>query len=235
MQRTYYEPDDEPWEWWQAPEITHTDGIPVRHGFTMGDLNKATRFALQRNVGWNAFTPIDRYEIAWSAVVAHLYEAEEPPTFSDLVTAGWYGISEARLTEMRHHGVDFNRRVGEKRRAFATYAHTITNLSTPPEERVTERLALEQIWPLLTEGQREALAALATHGTATAAAEALGKDREAFHKLYQRGRNRFQSWWFEGETVPARRGRDRRRPSGEPVEARAVQSALRRSRRRRSR
>jgi hypothetical protein len=198
--RTYYAPPAEP-----APAEEPRDG--VLWGYTMRDLERATRMALARNVGVSAFARAERYDIAWSAIALTVCEATEKPTLSDLASAGWYAIAEARSTEMRHHGVDSTRRIGETRRSFATYWRP--TVATSHEERVVERVALGQVWPRLTDAQRDHLTALAVHGTATAAAAAMGRGHSAFHKTARAGRNEAKRLWW-GDETPVTWGRDRR-------------------------
>jgi hypothetical protein len=213
----YYDLGDEPWTWWDRPRPEPGGpGIEVRHGYTMADMDRAVRMALARNVGVNAFTRTERYEIAWSAVALALCEADLPPTMSDLASAGWQAVSEARLTEMRHHGKDFNRRVGQQRPSFDRYWYWHSGPAGSPEPAIVERLALHQIWPLLAQSEQEALTALAVHGTVLLAAAATGVSRPMLHKRIRAGRLSFQQHWFQGETPPPRRTRDRRTASGEP-------------------
>lgn len=223
--RTYY-PDPEP-TFAPPPGPDRCDGL--RWGLTLLDLHRATRMALARNVGVNAFSRTERYDIAWTAAATALYEADEPVTLSDLASAGWQAIAEARITEMRHHGIDHTRRIGEGRPRFAAYWHTTGG--EPVSERVCEEIALAQIWPRLTPGQREALAALAAFGTATAAAAALGKHHNTFHKIARNGRVRFKTLWFEGEEVPPAWGRDTRGTTVDPQRARrAIKRRARKAR-----
>ena len=203
----------------------------LRHGYTVTDLDRAARMAIARNVGFHALSRSERYEIAWSAIALALYEAAEPPTLSDLASAGWYAIADARATEMRHHGIDHNRRIGETRRGFATYwgrRDPVTH-----EDRIVERVALGQIWHQLTDTQREYLTALAVHGTAARAAAALGKKLSTFHKTARAGRNAFRTLWW-GDETPVTWGRDRRTADGSPVDTAVGYRQARRKIRRRS-
>lgn len=219
VQLTYYD-DGTAWTWRgrdQQDDRAGRGSIVLRHGITLGDLAAAAGMALARNVGVSAFTRFERYDIAFSAAAVALYAADDddPPTVSDLATAGWYAIAEARQDEMRHHGVDYCRRVGEQRPRFDRYWSWTAGPAPSPEGGVVERLALMQIWPCLTEGQREALSALAALGSAAGAAGALGKSHSAFHHIAHKGRHRFAELWHEGETPPRRIGRDRRRADGD--------------------
>lgn len=208
--------------------------IEVKHGLTMADLDRAARMALGRNVGVNAFSWAERYDMAWSAAALALCEATEPPTVSDLASAGWQAVADARQTEMRHHGIDSTRRIGEGRPMFERYWSWMAAPARSFEDGVVERLALRQVWPLLTGTQRAALVALAVHGSVPLAAQATGVGASALHRAAWLGRERFMRYWHEGETPPVRRGRDRRRDDGQPVDPRAGYRATRRSMRRRA-
>ena len=94
---------------------------------------------------------------------------------------------------------------------------------------MVERLAVGQIWPLLTPGQREALETLAATGDYQAAADALGLSYHTFCRRLSAGRARFLGLWLEGET--ARRGwRDRRRTAPE-TQLHSVSAHIRKRRR----
>lgn len=209
--------------------------MELKHGYTMADLDRATRMALRRNVGWNAFTQSERYEIAWSGIALALYEADEPPTMSDLASAGWYAIGEARVTEMRHHGIDSTHNIGEIRPHFDRYWSWAARPIASPENAIVEKVALYQIWPLLTPQQKQSLSALAVHGSAKLAAAALGKSFSAFHQSAHLGRHRFMEHWHEGETIPARNYRDRRRADADDTDARESYRSRRRAMARRQR
>ncbi|GAA3078072.1 hypothetical protein [Streptosporangium carneum] len=211
MQLTYYVA---PWDADDAEqppeEVQARDGL--RWGYVAADLDRFTRMALSRQIGLLAFAPAERYEIVWSAVALALYEADRQPAPADLITAGWQAITVAIQTEARHHGRDLIRHKGTTRRSYVMYwdAAAPRHISSP-ENGIVERLAVDQIWPMLTAGQQEALAALAVHGSVAAAAQALGKSTAAVHVIARAGRLRFKQWWHEGETPSLPWGRDRRR------------------------
>jgi len=206
----------------------------IRHGLTMADLDRAARWAVARNVGVHTFSRAERYETAWSAAALALCEATDPPTLSDLASAGWQAIAAARAEEMRHHGIDNTRRIGEGRPMFERYWSWHAAPARSFEAGVVDRVALDQVWPLLTGAQQAALTALAVYGSIPLAAAATGAGRPALHRAARLGRARFLAAWHEGETPPARPGRDRRRPTGEPVDPAAGYRATRRAMRRRA-
>ena len=77
----------------------------LRWGYTLLDLHDMTRMSLARNIAVGTFTRAERYDIAWTAIATALYEADAAPDWFDLVYAGWRAIADARITEMRHHGI----------------------------------------------------------------------------------------------------------------------------------
>src|SRR5207248_10593460 len=87
--------------------------------------------------------------------------------------------------------------------AFVAFWESFVAPTPSCERAAVERLALRQILPALTDGQREAMAALAAHGDWAAAATALGMTSVAFRSQVSRGRLRFLALWHEGE-VPSR-------------------------------
>ncbi|MFI2078693.1 hypothetical protein, partial [Streptomyces triculaminicus] len=101
--------------------------------------------------------------------------------------------------EMHHHGWDKdNLATGPGgMRSFQRYW---TATPTPsPEHRIVERLAPEQIWPLLTSRQQRAIEALRDTGNYEQAARLLHLTPNAYTNLLSTARRRFYQWWHEGE------------------------------------
>lgn len=193
----------------ETPVAQARDGL--RWGYVATDLDRFARMACSRNVGNFAFHPAERYEIAWSAIAMELYAAPGRRSAADLIEIGWQAVSTAVADENRHHGRDSIRYKGTIRSAFQKFWDDATRCASSPEGPVVDRMAVHQIWPLLTEGQQEALLAFAVHGSIADAATALGKSKAAVHKLAADGRNRFKQWWHQGEIPSKPWGRDRRR------------------------
>jgi hypothetical protein len=61
-------------------------------------------------------------------------------------------------------------------------------------------MTLAQIWPRLNDMDRQALTALATANSYTAAANMLGLEYQTFANRVRRARTRFLALWHEGET-----------------------------------
>jgi hypothetical protein len=97
---------------------------------------------------------------------------------------------------------------------FERYWRHVAAPDDGPEEKITERLALAQIWPHLRPVHREALAALAAHGDYQRAAQALGLPYATFKSRISTARREFLALWHDGETPSRPWVRDRRAGPG---------------------
>lgn len=182
----------------------------IRHGYNLADIDQIVRKALWR--GWMTAIPFaDRYDIAWSAVVEHLYVAGVRPERTALARAAEAAISKTRYDDWRHQGFDYNRGEGEMGRFVAYW----TGLGTSCDFSggIIDRTALWQIWYELIPRHRQALLALATHEDYQAAADALGLSYAGYKMLLTRARRAFYALWHEGETPSRPWGTDRRQGS----------------------
>lgn len=75
-----------------------------------------------------------------------------------------------------------------------------TATSPGPENKVTERLALAQIWPRLHPHHQQVLAALADHNDHGLAASSFGISRRMFTHQLSDARPAFLKHWHEGES-----------------------------------
>ncbi len=209
----------------------------LAHGYTLADLHGIARLAVHA-AGRLAGDWHDRYDTAWTAAAVALYEAEHWPPAHDLAHAGRLAIWAAVDDERRHAGYYKRKTIGGQAGpgsspAFGTFWLEFARPTGSPEPGVVERLAVEQIWPTLTPGQRAALSALATFGDYQAGAAALGMTAVGFKSAIHAGRRRFLAAWHEGE-VPSRVwGCDRRagRVAGELRAGWTAMDAVRRRRR----
>lgn len=200
VQRTYYD-DGTPTEpLWGRDDTPSRPGTVLRHGVTLEDLERAARLAQNRSIGAAMMFSAERYDIAFSGAAAALYEAESPPTLVDLINAGTTAIGRAASAELHHHGKDNTRHIGQEWPRYVAY--WTPGAKTPLEDWVVERHALSQVWKHLKPAEQEALAALAVHGTADAAAKAMGKKHRVTYKHIRDGRQRALALWLEGETPP---------------------------------
>lgn len=184
-----------------------TADTPVAHGYTVRDIEHITRLVLRLDRWYTAADGEERYDAVWFGIVEHLLTAAEPPTRNELLRAGTEA-SDARVKdEMRTHGRD-TRVIGRRMPRF--YAYWRPSNTPGPENGVVDRLAVQQIWPLLQPRQQQALTALAATGDYERAAAVLGVTLGTLSVLISGGRRRFYAWWHEHEE-PSRQWRTDRR------------------------
>ena len=187
--------------------------LPIAHGYTLADVHRLTRTAIHRRSAYSACDADERYAAGWHAAVELLLTAEDPPTRHDLVRAAWDAADYETRRAAEHRGVGRTRGDGSRSDGatvkFWAYWDRGTRTTPSHEAGIVDRIALGQIWPRLTESQRQALTALATLGSYQAAADTLGLDYYAFCRRVSTGRTRYLALWLEGET-PRRGWRDRR-------------------------
>jgi hypothetical protein len=190
----------------RTPDI---DVHAIRHGYNIADIDQFARMAVRRGARSGVVPASERYHAAWSAVAEHLYTADEPPRPFDLINAGMRAIADAVWAGERCHGWDRDAR--DIRPSFATFWLGVGIPSPSPEGRIVDETALWQIWPELTEAQREALLALATLGDYQAGAASLGLSYKAFHWRVRAAREAFLRLWHEHEAPSRIWSADRRR------------------------
>lgn len=210
-QLTYYvapwdQQDDQQPTWTPAPDDVHT----LRHGYNLADLQRLTRLSIWR-VSGGGLDYHTRHDVAWSAIAEALYAAPDdlPPTPQDLIAAGQSAVARQVREEMHHRGRD-RHNPGQVMPMFASYWEGMQGRSPSPEDRVVDKTALWQIWPRLTDREREVLLALAAHENYRAAADALGANPATFNVNVSNARKRFLALWHEGETPSRIWGTDRR-------------------------
>lgn len=208
VQLTYYEPTGVGRDRSStvAPACRHGD---LRYDYTLEHLHHITRWAVRASLA-KAMDYDDRFAAAWGGVVEHLYACTEPPSSLELIQAGERALARMILDEYRHYG--YAGRDGYAGAGSGTnYQRFWWTTPTPsPENRVVDRTALSQIWPRLSDGQREALAALAATEDYHAAAEALGITPGTFTQRISKARAAFLRLWHEGEEPSRVWGTDRR-------------------------
>jgi hypothetical protein len=184
--------------------------VELRHGYTLDQVNGLSIWAVKRG-RWHQYADFDeRLEVAWHAMIEHIYTSPEPPEVADVVRAGWRAIGQhAGRDEQFRRGYSHNRDAPVNG-GFQRYWHSASQPASGPEERVTENLALAQIWARLRPDHRELLAALAEQDDYGKAAAALGKSRHTYATQVGRARRAFRELWHEGETPSRPWGADRR-------------------------
>lgn len=208
------------------------EAIDIRHGYTLADLDRMARAAVQ--MAWpRAMDYRERYETAWSAIAEHLCATDEEPVERDLKLVGCNAVNRLAQDHGRHWGLDRNNAGAgfESARNFLRYWELSRRATGSPENGVVERLALAQIWPHLSDTHRMVLAAMAVHADNVIAAESVGKTYATFNTHLMSARRRFLTHWHQGETPSRFWGKgDRRhgRRSGIQVLANRSQQRARR-------
>lgn len=177
----------------------------IAHGYTLADLNRlaAKACAADRSLAGDMTT---RYDTAWSAIALALVEAERWPRPESLVRAGWQAIyAEIRAMQHTYGYSEHTRDLGPRACAYWTRRPT-----DHAEDRVIEPLAVRQILPTLTPGQRAAVHALAVHDDYQAAADSLGLAYRTFCARIRAARAQFHARWYAPDTTPPRCGMDKR-------------------------
>jgi hypothetical protein len=187
------------------------DDVELRHGYTLDQLRGLSIWTVLHS-HQQGFADFDeRLEVAWHAIIEHLYTSGQQPARPELIRAAWQAISHhVRQDEHFRRGTSHNRRDRDApfTTGFMRYWHETDRAG--PEERTTERLALAHIWPQLRPAHRELLAAMARHEDYGKAAAALGKSRHTFATQIGHAHRAFRELWHEGETPSRPWGADRR-------------------------
>jgi hypothetical protein len=187
----------------------------LRHGWTMGGLQDAARHSVHL-AGKLASDWHERYDTAFSGIAEHLYAVEQPPTYTDLTYAGQTAIWQTVRAELHHHGhyrshTDLAAHgAGSSPRFRAFWSDEYRSTTPSAEAGIVERLAVQQILPLLTASELDALLALAVTDDYHAAADMLGISYDRFKEHLSKARRRLRLWWHEGEQPSKQWGCDRR-------------------------
>jgi hypothetical protein len=186
--------------------------VEIRFGYTLTDIHRLTKLAVNTAKGWLATDYTDLMEAAWFGIVEHLHTAEHWPPRHDLVRAGQDAVNALVHDEMHHAGFfKYKTTTGYGPGSMPAFVKFWYNApARSPESRIVERVTLAQIWPMLTVRQREAFTALAVHGDYVLAAESLGIEPQTFRALLGRARREFLALWHEGEEPSRMWGTDRR-------------------------
>lgn len=188
--------------------------VDLRHGFTLDQVNALSIWAVLHD-RYHAFADFDeRLEVAWHAMIEHIYTCDQPPAQPEVIRAAWRAIGHQVGKDQhfrRGYSSDRERyRDAPATAGFERYWRDTGRPVSGPEERVIESLAPAQIWPRLRPDHRELLAAMAEQEDYGQAAAALGKPRHAYATQIGRARRAFRELWHEGETPSRPWGADRR-------------------------
>lgn len=212
-QNTYYDDGTPAWSWWGRPSADEISEAPandvhtIAHGYNLADVQALAHVAARRAIG-SYGTHADRYEAAYSGIVTALLTATERPDPRDLTEAGWTSLRRWWQAEARADGRSTD--PAQQGKAFIRYWGHAAACTPSPEHGVVERLALWQVWPTLTDVERQAVLALAAAEDYARAASLLGISGKLLRTQLTRARSRFMAAWHEHETPPRARKRDRR-------------------------
>jgi hypothetical protein len=187
----------------------------LRHGYTTSHITALALTAVRRRHWDDTATLGHRAEIAWHAIIEHLYTSHARPGPPDLIGAAFRALSADAARTWQFLG----RSPRDHARASGGYERYWQYAARPaasPEDQVIDQLALAQIWPRLRPSHQAVLRALAIHEDYGRAAAALGTTRKTFTTQLGRARHEFLLLWHEGETPSRPWGRDRRGAPGNP-------------------
>lgn len=216
---------------WRSPvEPLATGPDPVARGdlrqsFDLADIDRAARIAVSI-IRYMPGDYAERYELAWSAAAEHLAAADQPVTSRSLVEAATAAASQWVAASKSMWGVATGGDAGSAPRFITYWSDRAVG---GHEDRLVESIALGQIWPQLTETQRQAITALAAHdGDLTAAAAAMGVGHRTFLGAVYRARVRYRELWHEGERPSGHWAQDRQslRRDSAPGGARRAMRAI---------
>ena len=182
---------------------------PLRHGYTLDNLDRLTRTVLTVD-HWRNDLGDDRYAAIHFAITETVLTADERPTPSDLIACGRTAGDRHVRAQMHSHGYDQRNTPAGTGALPGFQRYWQQSGHTPWDERLVESMALTQIWPRLTPGQQQAVMALALTGDHQEAALSLGLGLEAYFGRLKAARRRVAALWHEHETPPRRRRHDRR-------------------------
>lgn len=175
---------------------------PVRHGYTMADLDRLARLTVTFHLGWFAGGDRnDQYEAAWHGIAEHLCAVEHEPSERDLLDSGRRALQDDQQRLQQAHGT--RRSETYTGANFARYWDWHARPVPSPEDTVTDRLALSQIMGALKDDHAQALVTLATLDIdAQATAGALGISYAAAKTRLMRARRQFREHWFAPDAPP---------------------------------
>jgi len=176
----------------------------LRHGYTVSQVRALSLAVVTRQTWYQSVDFDQRLEVAWHAIIEHIYSADEPPGLPEVARAAERAVGHDVEQMHRFYGRNtHDRYAGTTTAGFERYWRTAASHSPGPETAVTDRVALAQILPRLRPLNQQAIAALTAHDDYGLAADALGISRRHFTGRISQARREFLSLWHEGE-LPSR-------------------------------
>jgi hypothetical protein len=183
---------------------TQPDDTPLRHGWTAWQVRSICLGVVKRQTWLKSadFISVDqRIEVAWHAIIEHIYASDQPPSSRELMQVANRAVNrDMQMTRQFHGRNTHDGYTGKTIKGFERYWWFTATPAPSPENKVTERVALAQIWPRLHPMHQTVLSALATHGDYGLAATSLGISRRLFTVRLSDARQAFLKHWHEGES-----------------------------------
>jgi hypothetical protein len=186
----------------------------LRHGYTVSQVRALSLAVVTRQTWYQSVDFDQRLEVAWHAIIEHLYTVSEPPAMPEVARAAEYAVSQDVQQMHRFYGRNTHDRYAGTTAGFERYWRTSASLSAGHDTAVTERVAVTQIWPRLRPLNQDAIAALTNCEDYGLAASALGISRHTFTDRISVARREFLRLWHEGETPSRPWSYDRRASTG---------------------
>ncbi|MEU4570797.1 hypothetical protein [Micromonospora sp. NPDC023956] len=188
-----------------------TTDVELAHGYTLAQVEHLARAAVNM-AGQYASDYLDRLDAAHGGIVIALYEAPHWPTRYTLMDAGARAVHD--LVRQTLHLRGYRDQSGYSGAGssprFAAFWTGMPMVTPSPENRIVERVAVEQVLPQLTPREKQAITALAATGDYQAGADLLGMGYDQFCNTVNRARRRAFALWHEHETPLGRWRTDKR-------------------------
>jgi len=171
----------------------------LRHGYTVSQVRALSLAVVTKQTCYQSVDFDQRLEVAWHAIIEHLYTSDQPPDLPAVARAAERAVGQDVQQMHRFYGRNTHDRYAGTIAGFHRYWQPAASPSPSPETSVIDRVALAQIWPRLRPEHQQVLTALTVHDDYVLAAEALGISRSWFITRPGRARREFLKLWHEGE------------------------------------
>lgn len=206
----------------------------LRHGYTVSQVRALSLALVARQTWYQSIDFDQRLEVAWHAIIEHIYESDEPPQASAVRRAAERAVGQDVQQMHRFYGRNTHDRYAGTVAGFYRYWRPTASPSPSPETAVIDRVALAQIWPRLRPEHQKVLTALTVYDDYGLAAEALGISRTWFTERISAARREFLRLWHEGERPSRPWAQDQRGPAADRLIATNRMIAARRRARNRA-
>ena len=171
----------------------------LRHGYTVSQVRALSLAVVTKQTWYQSIDFDQRLEVAWHAIIEHLYTSDQPPEMPAVARAAERAVGQDVQQMHRFYGRNTHDRYAGTVAGFHRYWQPTASPSLSPEIAVIDRVALAQIWPRLRSEHQQVLTALTDYDDYGLAAEALGISRTWFTERLSAARREFLKLWHEGE------------------------------------